>query len=72
MKGLKTKAEESIRLAYTGLRHSCCHTYIDTLELYQPRRKKARKTKRNLHSQNRLPARQPFPPFSRELGVKVG
>jgi hypothetical protein len=30
MKDLKTKAKESIRLAYTGLRHSCCHTYIDT------------------------------------------
>ncbi len=27
MKDLKTKAEESIRLGYTGLRHSCCHTY---------------------------------------------
>jgi hypothetical protein len=29
MKDLKTKAEEFIRLAYTGLRHSGCHTYID-------------------------------------------
>ncbi len=28
MKDSKTKAEESIRLAYTGLRHSCCHTYF--------------------------------------------
>jgi hypothetical protein len=28
MKDSKTKAEESTRLTYTGLRHSCCHTYF--------------------------------------------
>jgi hypothetical protein len=30
MKDSKTKEEESTRLAYTGLRHSCCHTYLDS------------------------------------------
>jgi hypothetical protein len=30
MKDSKTKAEESTRLTYTGLRHSCCHTYLET------------------------------------------
>jgi hypothetical protein len=30
MKDSKTKAKESTRLAYTGLRHSCCHTHLDT------------------------------------------
>ena len=28
MKDSKTKAEESTRLPYTGLCHSCCHTYL--------------------------------------------
>ena len=32
MKDSKTKSEESTRLEYTGLRHSCCHIYLDTLE----------------------------------------
>ena len=27
MKDSKTKVEESTRLAYTGLHHSCCQTY---------------------------------------------
>ena len=36
MKDSKTKAEESTRLAYTGLRHSCCHTYL-VLWGYVPR-----------------------------------
>ncbi len=30
MKDSKTKAEESTRLTYTGLRHSFCHTYLET------------------------------------------
>jgi hypothetical protein len=47
MKGLKTKAEESIRLAYTGLRHSCCHTYIDTLSCTNPK-KESKKNKKKL------------------------
>ena len=33
MKDLKTKAEEFIRLAYTELRHSCCHrTSCETVQ----------------------------------------
>jgi len=31
MKDSKTKAEESTRLTYTGLCHSCCHTVTYTL-----------------------------------------
>jgi hypothetical protein len=30
MKDSKTKAEESTRLTYTGLCHSCYHTYLET------------------------------------------
>ena len=30
MKDSKTKEEESTRLTYTGLRHSCCNTYLDS------------------------------------------
>jgi hypothetical protein len=30
MKDSKTKAEESTRLTYTGVCHSCCHTYLET------------------------------------------
>ncbi len=30
MKDSKTKTEESTRLGYTGFRHSCCHTHLDT------------------------------------------
>ena len=30
MKDSKTKVEDSTRLTYTGLRHSCCHTHLDT------------------------------------------
>ncbi len=30
MKDSKTNTEESTRLTYTGLRHSCCHTYLET------------------------------------------
>jgi hypothetical protein len=30
MKDSKTKPEESTRLTYTGLCHSCCHTHLDT------------------------------------------
>jgi hypothetical protein len=30
MKDSKTKDEESTRLGYTGLYHSCCHTHLDT------------------------------------------
>jgi hypothetical protein len=29
MKDSKTKTEESARLGYTGLCHSCCHTHLD-------------------------------------------
>ncbi len=30
MKDSKTKVEEYTHLTYTGLRHSCCHTYLET------------------------------------------
>ena len=30
MKDSKTKAEESTRLPFTGLCHSCCHAYLET------------------------------------------
>ncbi len=30
MKDSKTKSEESTRITYTGLSHSCCHTYLET------------------------------------------
>jgi hypothetical protein len=30
MKDSKTKEEESTHLTYTGLNHSCCHTYLDS------------------------------------------
>ena len=29
-KDSKPKPEESTRLTYTGLCHSCCHTYLET------------------------------------------
>jgi hypothetical protein len=32
MKDSKTKVEESTRLTYTGLCHSCCHTYLERSE----------------------------------------
>jgi hypothetical protein len=34
MKDSKTKAEESTRLTYTGLRHYCCHTHSENLRIY--------------------------------------
>jgi hypothetical protein len=30
MKDSSTKTEESTRLGYTGLCHSCCHAHLDT------------------------------------------
>jgi len=58
MKDSKTKSEESTRLAYTGLRHSSCHTYLDTafaFDLVMTTRLKNRVRRQERRSQDAFP-----------------